>query len=85
MSEYEKLLRDYIKIADISKTISHQQTKNDLIEFLDTYFEDVICEYSINNKMSLEEIIGYQLLTNFCYCRKEDFKELLNGFLGDFE
>lgn len=85
MSEYEKLLRDYVKIAGVCESITHLQTKNDLKDFLDTYFTDVICEYSINNKMSLEEIIGYQLLTNFCYCRKEDFKELLNGFLGDFE
>jgi hypothetical protein len=84
MSEYEKLLRDYIKMADISKTITNQQTKNFLIEFLDTYFADVICEYSTNNKMSLEEIIGCQIATGFCYYRKFDFKELLNEFLDEF-
>lgn len=85
MNEYEKLLRDYIKMSDISKTISHQQTKNYLIEFLDTYFEDVICEYSINNKMSLEEIIGYQILTGFYVYRRNDFKELLDEFKNDFD
>ena len=85
MNEYEKLLRDYIKMADISKTISHQQTKNYLIEFLDTYFVDVICEYSMNNKMSLEEIIGYQILTGFYVYRRNDFKELLDEFKNDFD
>ncbi len=79
-NEYEKILRDYIKLNDVCKNIQHQQTKNYLREFLDTYFEDVICEYSINNKMSLEEILGCQILTGFYEYRLNDFKTLLNEF-----
>ncbi len=35
--------------------------------------------------MSLEEIIGCQIATSFCYCRKDDFKELLDEFLENFD
>ena len=83
MEEYKRLLKDYVRIADISKTISHQQTKNYLLEFLNEYFDNVICEYSINNKMSLEEIISCQIITGFCYYRTDDFKNLLGEFMVD--
>lgn len=85
MSEYEKLLRDYVKLYNTWDNCISTQLRVSLKQIMDDYFKDTICEYSINNKMSLEEIVGYQLLTNFCYCRKDDFKELLNEFLEDFE
>ena len=85
MEEYKRILKDYVELAKVYKNIYHQETKSHLKDFLDAYFEDVICEYSIIHKMSLEEIIVCQIATGFCYYRKFDFKELLNEFLGDFE
>lgn len=84
MNEYEKILKDYVKLHNTMTSCWEPQLRLDLKEFLDTYFKDTICEYSMNNKMSLEEIIGYQIATSFCYCRHEDFKELLNEFLDNF-
>ena len=85
MNEYERLLRDYVKLYNAWSTCFNPQIRLKLKEILDDYFKDTICEYSIDNKMSLEEIIGYQIATGFCYCRKDDFKELLDEFLEDFE
>lgn len=85
MGEYEKLLRDYVKLYNTWGNCSSSQLRIKLKEILDDYFKDTICEYSMNNKMSLEEIIGYQIATSFCYYRKEDFKELLDEFLENFD
>ena len=85
MEEYKRLLKDYIELAKVYKNIYHQETKSYLKDFLDIYFEDVICEYSINNKMSLEEIIAPQILTGFYVYRRNDFKELLDEFKIDFD
>ena len=85
MNEYEKLLRNYVKIAEVCKNITQPHIKEQLKSFLDTYFESVICEYSINNKMSLEEIIAPQILTGFYVYRRNDFKELLDEFKIDFD
>ena len=85
MSEYEKLLRDYVKIYNTCTNCTSPQLRISLKQILDDYFKDTICEYSIDNKMSLEEIIGYQITTGFCYCRKDDFKELLDEFLENFD
>lgn len=85
MNEYEKLLRDYIKLAEVCENITHFQTKNYLKEFLDEYFNNVICEYSINNKMSLEEIIAPQIATGFYRYRPSDFKGLLEEFKDCFD
>ena len=80
MSEYEKLLRNYVKIAEVCENITQPHIKEQLKSFLDTYFESVICEYSINNKMSLEEIIAPQITTGFYVYRRNDFKGLLEEF-----
>lgn len=85
MSEYEKLLRDYVKLYNTWANCSSTQLRISLEQIMDDYFADTICEYSMDNKMSLEEIIGCQISTNFCYCRKDDFKELLDEFLDEFE
>ena len=85
MSEYEQLLRDYVKLYNTWANCTSPQLRISLKEIMDDYFKDTICEYSIDNKMSLEEIIGYQIATSFCYCRKDDFKELLDEFLENFE
>lgn len=81
MREYESLLRDYVKIYDIYKNMENSKAKDSLKEFLDYYFSDIICEYSMNNKMSMEEIIGYQLITGFWDCRKTEFVELLREYM----
>lgn len=87
MEEYKRILKDYIELAKVYKNIYHQETKSYLKDFLDTYFEDVICEYSINNKMSLEEIIVCQIQTGFYEYRTSDFKNILEEFKDciDFE
>jgi hypothetical protein len=87
MEEYKRILKDYVELAKVYKNIYHQETKSHLKDFLDAYFEDVICEYSITNKMSLEEIIVCQIQTGFYEYRVNDFKQLLEEFKDciDFE
>lgn len=85
MNEYELLLKNYVKIAEVSYQIAQPHIREQLTSFLDEYFENVICEYSINNKMSLEEIIAPQIATGFYRYRPSDFKGLLEEFKDCFD